>query len=61
MSKKYLVSFGFSFQVAISEMKITEFDKKLNFSYSINASFYVNSTCIKNKIKKYEIVQIFCR
>lgn len=47
MSKKYFVLFGFSFQVAISEMKITEFDKKLTFSYSINASFYVNSFIIK--------------
>lgn len=62
MSEKYFVLLGFSFQVAISEMKITEFDKRLNFSYFINESFYVNSllsnTCIKNKI---EIVQIFCR
>lgn len=44
MSEKYFVLLGFSFQVAISEMKITEFDKRLNFSYFINESFYVNST-----------------
>lgn len=47
MSKKYFDLFGFSFQVAIREMKITEFDKRLNFNYSINASFYVNSFIIK--------------
>lgn len=51
MSEKYFVLLGFSFHDATSEMKITEFDKRLNFSYSVNESFYVNSLLSKIKFK----------